>query len=120
MPKISPQHDSVTLEKTKESTRPEEPPLYNVVLLNDDYTPFDFVIELLMEVFKKSLEEAELLAIAIHHQNRGVCGTFARDIAELKQQKVQEKAALEEHPLQCVIEPASPSPGGPSGRGPRF
>jgi ATP-dependent Clp protease adaptor protein ClpS len=98
------------MDKQKAATKPEKPKKFKVVLLNDDFTPFDFVIDVLMDTFSKSLEEAEMLAVNIHEDGKGVCGVYVKDIAELKQRKVTQRARSEGHPLQCVLEPETPAP----------
>lgn len=102
--------DTNVLEKQKTALRPEKPPKFKVLLLNDDYTPFEFVIEILMEHFNKTVEQAVELAGKIHEEGKGVCGVFIKDIAELKQTKVMQAAFRENHPLQCVLAPDTPSP----------
>ena len=111
------QSDSDVLDKQKEETRPKRPPKVKVVLHNDDFTPFDFVIDILRDVLSKSTEEAVLLALAIHEVGRGVGGVYVKDIAEIKQMKIQTLAQKAGHPLRCTLEPEEPAPG-PSG--PRF
>lgn len=103
--------DTAILEKHQEAVKPAKPPKFNVVLLNDDFTPFEFVIELLMDVFAKTTDQAVGLAHLIHLDGKGICGTYIKDIAELKQGKVMGLARQEGHPLQCVLEPESPAPG---------
>jgi ATP-dependent Clp protease adaptor protein ClpS len=111
--------DSDVLDKhqEKEATKPKRPPKVKVVLINDDFTPFDFVIRVIQDVFGKTEEEASFLAVMIDQQGRGVCGSYVKDIAEVKQMKVQKMAQEEGHPLMCTLEPEEPAPG-PSG--PRF
>ena len=102
---------SDVMEKQEAATRPQVPPKFNVVFLNDDFTPFEFVIESLVEIFGKDVDTAEGIAMLIHMDGRGVCGTYIKEIAELKQTKTMRRASAEGHPLQCLIEPAAPSPG---------
>lgn len=80
------------------------PPFYQVVLLNDDFTPMDFVIEILSEVFGKNLDVATQIMLKIHTEGRGVCGIFAYDIANTKMDEVLKRAQAAEYPLQCVLE----------------
>lgn len=101
--------DTGVLERQKEKL--SEPPMYKVVMHNDDYTPFEFVISVLVDIFRMSEEKATNIAVQIHHQGKGICGVFAKDIAEFKQQKVMDRARAEEHPLQCTIESEGPAPG---------
>ena len=84
----------------------ERPPLYSVLLLNDDYTPMDFVIEALMRFFSMNMEKATQVMLHVHTRGRGVCGVFTREIAESKVAQVNEFARLNQHPLLCTIEKA--------------
>lgn len=102
--------DTAVLEKQKAATKPQRPPLFKVVLLNDDFTPMEFVIEILLDIFKRTEEEAVALTLAIHNDGKGVCGVFVKDIAELRRDQVHKAAQREQHPLQCVIEPETPQP----------
>lgn len=81
-----------------------EEPLFRVVMINDDYTPMDFVIGVLMEVFSLSEAAAEKITMQIHHEGRGVCGVFQREIAEAKVFKVEAIATGNGHPLLCIME----------------
>lgn len=107
MSNTAPSQDTEVLEKTEEQI--EEPPMYACVLLNDDYTTMEFVIEALMSVFNKTLEEAVQLTIKIHHEDEGVAGIFPKQIAEFKQKKVMDLAYQEDHPLKCILRKESPS-----------
>ena len=91
-----------------ESSRPEivRPPLYCVLLLNDDYTPMDFVIEVLTRYFPMSAEKATQIMLHVHTRGRGVCGVFTRDVAESKVSQVNEFSRLNQHPLLCTMEKA--------------
>ncbi len=83
-----------------------EPPMYLVLLLNDDFTPMDFVVQILIELFYLSTEQAERVMLEVHHKGRGVCGIFTREIAETRVAQVNQIARQNEHPLLCVMEPA--------------
>ncbi len=83
----------------------KKPRMYHVVLLNDDYTPMDFVVVTLMKLFGMHAEQAQRIMIEVHHCGRGICGTFTREIAEMKVSDVQERARQFQHPLQCEMEP---------------
>lgn len=85
------------------------PPLYQVVLLNDDYTPMDFVVHVLQVVFHKADAEAERIMLQVHHQGRGVCGIYTRDIAATRVDRVLRMAHADQHPLQCLMEPVEPA-----------
>ncbi|HUH39749.1 MAG TPA: ATP-dependent Clp protease adapter ClpS [Castellaniella sp.] len=89
-------------------TRVAPPPMYQVVLLNDDYTPMDFVVLILREVFRKSDLEAERIMLKVHHEGRGVCGIYTRDVASTRVDLVRRMAHADQHPLQCVMEPIAP------------
>jgi len=89
----------------REEKKLAPPPMYQVVLLNDDYTPMLFVVEVLCRVFNRSLQEAEHIMLKVHHEGRGVCGVYTRDIAVTKVEKVMRLARAHHHPLQCLIEP---------------
>ena len=84
----------------------ERPPFFKVVLLNDDYTPMDFVVFLLKDVFRKIHEEAISIMLEVHHKGAGVCGVFTRDVAETKAELVITLARRNEYPLQCRVEKA--------------
>lgn len=91
-----------------ETSKPElaRPPLYSVMLLNDDYTPMDFVVEVLSRFFTMNLEKATQVMLHVHTRGRGVCGVFTREIAEAKVSDVNEFARLHQHPLLCTMEKA--------------
>jgi len=95
--------DSAT--KTRSQTATRTPPLYRVLLLNDDYTPMDFVVEVLMRFFKKSELEATRIMLQVHHAGVGVAGVYPFEIAETKVNQVMALASAEGHPLQCTMEP---------------
>lgn len=80
------------------------PKRYAVFLLNDDYTTMDFVVEILMDVFSLPENRATAIMLQIHHQGKGLCGIYTRDIAETKQQQVQQRAEQAQFPLMCTIE----------------
>ncbi|MDR1076550.1 MAG: ATP-dependent Clp protease adapter ClpS [Xanthomonadaceae bacterium] len=82
------------------------PPLYQVLLLNDDYTPMDFVVVVLQQFFNMLLEQATQVMLHVHTRGRGVCGTFTREIAESKVAQVNEFARMNQHPLLCIMEKA--------------
>ncbi len=82
----------------------KRPPLYKVVLLNDDFTPMDFVIEILTEYFYMSEEKATQVMLQVHTQGIGVCGVFTKDVAETKVQIVNEYSRENHHPLMCSME----------------
>ena len=84
--------------------KPKLPSLYKVLILNDDYTPMEFVVHVVQKVFNKSHDEATRLMPKIHTEGMGVCGMYPLEIAETKMNKVLNLAKEEQHPLQCIIE----------------
>ena len=82
----------------------KRPPLYKVILINDDYTPMEFVVEVLESFFRMTREQATQVMLTVHTQGKGVCGIFTRDIAETKAAQVNQYAREHEHPLLCEIE----------------
>ena len=97
----TPEHELI-LEPKKSRAKP--PPLYRVLLLNDDYTPMDFVVEVLEVFFNLNRELATKVMLAVHTEGRAVCGVFTRDIAETKAMQVNQYARESQHPLLCEIE----------------
>ena len=89
-----------------QESKPElkKPPLFKVVLLNDDYTPMEFVVEVLETFFRMNREQATHVMLTVHTQGKGVCGIYTRDIAETKAAQVNQYARENEHPLLCEIE----------------
>ncbi len=85
----------------------EEPPMYRVLLLNDDYTPMDFVVEILREIFHKDRSEAERIMLNVHRKGAGLCGIYTYEIAETKVTRVRAKAKEAGFPLRCTMEPES-------------
>lgn len=94
---------SVVLERRTQRTKP--PQMYQVVMLNDDYTPMEFVIVVIQEFFGKDRETATQIMLKIHLDGKGICGVYSRDVAATKVDQVQEAARQAGHPLQCVSEP---------------
>jgi ATP-dependent Clp protease adaptor protein ClpS len=87
-----------------QKTRIKPPPLYKVILLNDDYTPMDFVVVVLQTVFAMSREKATQVMLQIHREGMGVCGTYTREVAAAKVDQVLGIARRHQHPLQCTME----------------
>jgi ATP-dependent Clp protease adaptor protein ClpS len=89
-----------------ETSRPEtaRPPLFQVVLLNDDFTPMDFVIEVLRSFFGMDQERAVQVMLHVHTRGKGVCGVFTREVAETKVTQVNEYSRSNQHPLLCTME----------------
>ncbi len=89
-----------------EVAKPKLPPMFKVLLLNDDYTPMEFVVETIQRFFNKTREQATQIMLKVHTEGMGVCGVYPQDIAETKMNQVLIHAKEAQHPLQCVIEPA--------------
>ena len=87
-------------------TQVREPPMFQVVLLNDDYTPMDFVIEVLKKYFDKDHTTATEIMLNIHQRGKGICGLYPYDIADTKSAQVMDEARRSNHPLQCTLEQA--------------
>ena len=87
-----------------EKQKTKLPSIYKVIVLNDDYTPMEFVVYTIQDVFKKSHDEATRIMLKIHTEGQGVCGMFPLEIAETKMKQVLNLAKEHQHPLQCIIE----------------
>ncbi len=96
--------DGLVLEEAKPKLK--KPPLYKVVLLNDDYTPMDFVVSVLEMFFNLPREKATRIMLQVHTQGKGVCGIFSKEIAETKVHQVNTYSRENQHPLLCTLEPA--------------
>ena len=93
----------LVVEKQNAKTAP--PPLYRVILLNDDYTPMEFVVHVLQKFFSTGQDEAMRIMLQVHHEGKGVCGVYPHDIAASRIALVAQHARARQHPLQCVMEP---------------
>lgn len=91
---------------TSQKTDISYPSMYKVLLLNDDYTPMDFVVFILERFFAKSPDEAHSIMLEVHNRGSGVCGIFTYEIAETKVGQVMDLAQQNQHPLQCTLEKA--------------
>ncbi|MGV1757705.1 MULTISPECIES: ATP-dependent Clp protease adapter ClpS [Rhizobium] len=89
---------------TRTKPKTKKPNLYRVLLLNDDYTPMDFVIHILERFFQKDLESATRIMLHVHNQGVGECGIYTYEVAETKVSQVMDFARQHQHPLQCVME----------------
>ncbi|MGA2044129.1 MAG: ATP-dependent Clp protease adapter ClpS [Roseiarcus sp.] len=89
---------------TRTRTQTKRPSMYRVLLLNDDYTPMEFVILILQSYFNKNSEEATQIMLHVHHHGVGECGVFTYEIAETKVAQVMDHARKNQHPLQCIME----------------
>ena len=94
--------DGLLLAETKAKTK--VPPYFKVVMLNDDYTPMDFVVLIIKDIFRKSHEEAVSIMLEIHGKGEGICGIYTRDVAETKAEEVVMVSRRHEYPLQCRVE----------------
>lgn len=90
----------------REATLAKPPPRYTVWLLNDDYTPMEFVVLVLQKFFSMDREKATQVMLRVHREGRGVCGVFSRELAETKVEQVNSFSRANQHPLQCVMEEA--------------
>lgn len=90
---------------TRDRTSTKEPPMYKVVLLNDDYTTMQFVVMILQSVFNKSLAEAQEIMLSVHEKGSGVAGVYTKQVAETKIAIVHQIAVQNEYPLKCKMEP---------------
>ena len=106
VPGYKPDNDdggTVVLERRPQKTKP--PQMHQVVVLNDDYTPMEFVVMVIQEFFNKDRETATQIMLKIHLDGKGVCGVFSKDVAATKVDQVSEAARKHGHPLQCLSEP---------------
>jgi ATP-dependent Clp protease adaptor protein ClpS len=90
----------------RKAAKTEPPRMFQVVLLNDDYTPMEFVVMVLQEYFKRDLETATQIMLKVHKEGRGVCGVYTKDVAATKVELVLTAARRGGHPLQCIMEAA--------------
>lgn len=98
--------DSETGVVTRTKPKTKKPAMYKVIMLNDDYTPMEFVILVLERFFSKSHEESTQIMLHVHQKGVGVCGVFTYEVAETKVQQVMDLARQHQHPLQCTLEKA--------------
>jgi ATP-dependent Clp protease adaptor protein ClpS len=95
-------HEDVVLEVKKSKIKP--PPMFKVILLNDDFTPMEFVVVVLQTFFSKSQEQATQIMLKVHMDGVGVCGVYPSDVAVAKVKQVDTFARKHQHPLKCVME----------------
>jgi len=88
----------------KTRPKPKKPSMFKVLMLNDDYTPMEFVVHVLEQFFGKSIEEATTIMLQVHQSGVGVCGVYTYEVAETKVQQVMDLARKNQHPLQCTLE----------------
>lgn len=103
-PKQPNQDDGLAVQEDK--PRVKKPPLYKVVLLNDDYTPMEFVVEVLETFFSMSREKATQIMLHVHTRGKGICGVYTHEIAETKVHQVNDFSRQHQHPLMCTLEEA--------------
>ena len=89
---------------TKVRPKTKKPSMYRVLLMNDDYTPMEFVVSILMGIFKKTQEEATQVMLSVHQTGIGTCGVYTFEVAETKVAQVMDAAKRAQHPLQCTLE----------------
>ena len=94
----------LVVERLTAKTAP--PPMFKVILLNDDYTPMEFVVHILEKFFGKTSDEAYRVMLQVHHEGKGVCGVYPHDIAASRVSQVSQYARARQYPLQCVLAPA--------------
>lgn len=96
------QREGTVLEAKPVKTKP--PPMYKVMILNDDYTPMDFVVIVLQKFFSLNREKATAVMLKVHREGMGVCGIYSKDVAATKVDQVRTYAKQHQHPLQCMME----------------
>ncbi|CBW74069.1 ATP-dependent Clp protease adaptor protein ClpS [Mycetohabitans rhizoxinica HKI 454] len=101
---IPDKQDGTVLERQEHKAKP--PSMYRVVLLNDDFTPMEFVVMVIQQYFNKDRDTATQIMLKVHYEGRGICGVYTRDIASTKVEQVVTHARQAGHPLQCVMEEA--------------
>lgn len=99
---VTKHHADAVLER--QSAKAKLPPLFKVLLLNDDFTPMDFVVSVLQKFFGMDREQATKIMLKVHNEGRGLCGVYPRDIAATKVEQVAAYAREHQHPLVCVME----------------
>jgi ATP-dependent Clp protease adaptor protein ClpS len=102
MPQID--DGNLLLEHAKSKVKP--PKKFHVVLLNDDFTPMEFVVEVLQKFFKMNEQQANAVMLKVHHDGKGICGTYSREVAEMKVMQVNRYSREHQHPLMCQMEEA--------------
>jgi ATP-dependent Clp protease adaptor protein ClpS len=99
---LGPAHSGQVVTKTREKT--DKPSMYKVLLLNDDYTPMEFVVHVLERFFGKNRDDAQRIMLHVHNHGVGICGVYTYEVAETKVSQVIEFARQNQHPLQCTME----------------
>ncbi len=98
------QEDGLALQEARPKLK--RPPLYKVILINDDFTPMEFVVHILESIFKLDRENATRIMLEVHTRGRGICGIFTHEIAETKVEQVNNYSRENNHPLLCTMEKA--------------
>ena len=98
--------NDIVIERKEQQEKLQPPPMYQVLLLNDDYTPMEFVVAIIQEYFNKDRETATQIMLKVHRDGKGMCGVYPKDIASTKVVLVLTHARKAGHPLQCVMEEA--------------
>jgi ATP-dependent Clp protease adaptor protein ClpS len=96
--------DSGVIELEREEVRVAQPPMYQVVMFNDDYTPAEFVVDVLQRFFQMDMDKAINFMITVHRTGKGVCGVYPKDVAETKAKQANDYATANQHPLQLQVE----------------
>ena len=110
--KLEEQNNNINFEESQRGvlleTKPvtKKPSMYKVILLNDDYTPMEFVVYVLQKIFNKNQEAATQIMLHVHQKGIGVCGVYTYEVAEVKSKTVVDFAKKNQHPLQCTVEKA--------------
>ena len=102
--KANDQNEDVLEKEPETKKKVKQPSMYQVLILNDNYTPMDFVIEVIQRIFHKPIDEAEQIMLDVHEKGKGVCGVYTLEIAETKVTEVIIAARMNEHPLMAVVE----------------
>ena len=108
--KLEEQNNNINFEESQRGVLLEskpiikKPSMYKVILLNDDYTPMEFVVYVLQKIFNKNQEEATQIMLHVHQKGIGVCGVYTYEVAEVKSKTVVDFAKKNQHPLQCTVE----------------
>ncbi len=105
-PAVPPREPDGVVVAERKAAKTKPPALYQVVMLNDDYTPMEFVVMVLQRYFHRDIDAATHIMLLIHHEGRGVCGVYPKDVAATKVELVLTAARREGHPLQCIMEAA--------------
>ena len=90
--------------RVKKQVRPKKPSMYKVILLNDDYTPMNFVVEVLTSIFHKPKNEAVKIMLNVHNKGSAICGVYSLEVAEMRVNAVIQMAKQSRHPLHCIVE----------------